>query len=295
MLERAPQRLDPGLAELAQRAGRVRPHPPGAVGEAVLERLQGVAGAEGAERLRGLGADRPGLRVEGLDQRRQAGGLADAAEGAGGGDPHLDRVAVQERGKRGAPRRSWATPRRPGKAGVELDFAAARGDAGECVRDGTGPRSSVRRIVPTAQGAPSRSMIRSGGRRRATSAQISDLGGARSAGAGKAGAGDEADVGILVAQQGDDLLDDRGDARSGQQQRGASAGGRAAGSEARGQLGQQCRRPPSRADRGDPRAARGSGSTASIETARSTWASTLRTSSQIAAIAAASPSRSTAS
>ena len=253
VLERAPQRLDPGLAELAQGPGGVRPYPPGAVGEAVLERLQGIGGAEGAERLRRLGANRPRLRVEGLDQRRQAGGLADPAEGAGGGDPHLDRVAVQQGGERRGAAGVVGEAERAGETGVELDLAAARGDAGEGVRDGEGPCSSVSRIVSTAQGAPSRSMIRSGGQQPGDEGPDQHLGGARSSGTGEPGAGDEADVGVRVPQQRHDLLDHRRKPGPGQQQRGAGAGRRAAGSESRGQAGDQRRRLHRLADRGDPR------------------------------------------
>ena len=181
----------------------------------------------------------------GVDQRRQAGGLPDPAERACGGDPHLHRVAVQQGGERGCAARVVGEAEGASEAGVELDLAAARRDAGEDIRDRRGPCSRVRRIVSTAQGAPSRSMIRSGGSSAGDQGPDQHLGGVRGGGAGEPGAGDEAHVGVGVAQQRDDLLDDRRDAGSRQQQRGAGARGRAAGVERPRSASGAARTPPS--------------------------------------------------
>ena len=174
VLERAPQRLDSGLAELAQGAGRVRAHPPGAVGEAVLERLQahrrrrarratwrpGREPASPPIRARRSAPARRPLRRPARGRARRRSAPRSSPRPAG---PR----AWPRRGDRGrgpTPARGWrrAPPRRRTAAMPARTSATAEG-----------PSSRVARIVSTAQGAPSRSMIRSGGSRWAIRAQIS--------------------------------------------------------------------------------------------------------------------------
>ena len=137
----------------------------------------------------------------------------------------------------------------PREARVELDLGTAGREPTRTSATGEGPSSQRRedRLDGPWRSEPLDDPLR----RQHVGDQAPDqhLGGARRGGAGESRAGDEAHVGVGVAQQRDDLLDDGRDAGSGEQQRGAGAGGRAAGPRLGTQARQQSGRLHRLADR----------------------------------------------
>ena len=216
-------------------APRVRAHPPGRS----ASRPRAPARRAGAEPPSDFAAWARTGQASSLQRPRQDGTPAAAERPSARAAvirTSTSRRSAAGAASAGAPRRVAGEAERP----RHWRRARPRGRSGRCRRAcrgrAKGPTRGCWRIVPTAQGTPSRSMIRSGGRRggerRAPRIRIS-------AARGVGGRGREAGSrrrggrrGPHRPGAGDDLpRRDRGQPGPGQQQRGAGASGRAAGAE----------------------------------------------------------------
>ena len=191
-----------------------------------------------AERLRGLGAHRPVLRSSAaISAGTQAASPTRPSARAAEIRTSVEST-LQQCGECGRGAGIAGEAQRSREAGVELDLIAAGRDARENVGDRRGPLLQRGRIVSTAHGAPSRSMIRSGGSSAGHRAQISNSAARGVAARASPEQATRRTSGSGSASRGTIRSTTAGNAGPGEQQRSPGARGRTAGFELCAQVGE---------------------------------------------------------